>query len=93
MQKLESEADSLFVKLMTQNSKSQAVLREYAQYLRNVKMNNEEAARFEAKADQLESGEGNGRNKRGQDASSHSRGSTSDIQNHLDDSDLSTQAK
>lgn len=85
MQKLERECDSLFVRLITQSSRSQIVLREYAAYLRNVKMNEENASKFEARAEQLEHGD----TYKAGDSTTFS--GSSDM--HLDESQLSTQGK
>jgi len=92
MQRIESNADNLFIKLLTQGSRSQQVLREYALYLRNVKLNPEQAQRFEERADAIERGEYDG-TKRNKGSSSGDGVSTSDMKNNLDESDLSTQGR
>jgi len=91
MQRIENTADNLFIKLLSQGARSQHVLREYAGYLRNVKLNPEQAQRFDERADAIERGDYEG--KKGKDSSSGGGVSTSDIRNNLEESDLSTQAR
>lgn len=86
VQRIEDEADGVFVKLLTQGSRSQALLREFAMYLRNVKFQPDLARMYDSRADNLDAGtlDNDGRHDKSQ-----ARSVLSDARDSLEDEDFS----